>query len=139
MARLKTLLQGRYVKRQMNAMLSSMQTLTRLQTQIQERRNRLSEENKARHRLLQQKGHQKEHNQNQNLVINFHIFYQFLLTKMLMDQIVLQVMAGDFDSSNKSKAQIKARSVNRKEASVRRERALAYAYSHQVYIYIHIN
>ncbi|KAF8102802.1 hypothetical protein N665_0194s0016 [Sinapis alba] len=105
--RLKTLLQGKYVKRQMNAMLSSMQTLTRLQTQIQARRNRLSEENKARHTLIQQKGHQKER-QNQNLVI-----------------------AGDFDSSNKSKAQIKAQFVNRKEASVRRERALAYAYSHQ--------
>lgn len=111
MARLKSLLQGRYVKRQMNAMLSSMQTLTRLQTQIQERRNRLSAENKTRHRLIQQKGHQKENNQNQNMVT-----------------------AGDFDSSNKSKEQITARSVNRKEASVRRERALAYAYSHQVYI-----
>ena len=69
MVRLKTLLQGKYVKRQMNAMLSSMQTLTRLQTQIQARRNRLSEENKARHTLIQQKGHQKE-GQNQNLVIN---------------------------------------------------------------------
>ncbi|KAJ0232469.1 IQ-domain 4 [Hirschfeldia incana] len=107
MVRLKTLLQGKYVKRQMNAMLSSMQTLTRLQTQIQARRNRLSEENKARHTLIQQKGHQKER-QNKNLII-----------------------AGDFDSSNKSKAQIKAQFVNRKEASVRRERALAYAYSHQ--------
>ncbi|CAN7116291.1 unnamed protein product [Brassica rapa subsp. narinosa] len=107
MVRLKTLLQGKYVKRQMNAMLSSMQTLTRLQTQIQARRNRLSEENKARHTLIQQKGHQKE-GQNQNLII-----------------------AGDFDSSNKSKAQIKAQFVNRKEASVRRERALAYAYTHQ--------
>ncbi|KAG2331843.1 hypothetical protein Bca52824_003023 [Brassica carinata] len=107
MVRLKTLLQGKYVKRQMNAMLSSMQTLTRLQTQIQARRNRLSEENKARHTLIQQKGNQKER-QNQNLI-----------------------MAGDFDSSNKSKAQIKAKFVNRKEASLRRERALAYAYSHQ--------
>ncbi|KAG7572397.1 IQ motif EF-hand binding site [Arabidopsis suecica] len=106
MARLKSLLQGKYVKRQMNAMLSSMQTLTRLQTQIQERRNRLSAENKTRHRLIQQKGHQKENNQN-------------------------LVTAGNFDSSNKSKEQIVARSVNRKEASVRRERALAYAYSHQ--------
>ncbi|CAE6011818.1 unnamed protein product [Arabidopsis arenosa] len=106
MARLKSLLQGKYVKRQMNAMLSSMQTLTRLQTQIQERRNRLSEENKTRHRLIQQKGHQKENHQN-------------------------LVTAGNFDSSNKSKEQIVARSVNRKEASVRRERALAYAYSHQ--------
>lgn len=45
-----------------------------------------------------------------------------------------QIIAGDFDSSNKSKAQIKAQFVNRKEASVRRERALAYAYTHQVYI-----
>ena len=107
MVRLKTLLQGKYVKRQMNAMLSSMQTLTRLQTQIQARRSRLSEENKARYTLIQQKGHQKEH-QKQNLII-----------------------AGDFDSSNKSKEQIKAQFVNRKEASVRRERALAYAYSHQ--------
>ncbi|EOA28917.1 hypothetical protein CARUB_v10025164mg [Capsella rubella] len=108
MARLKALLQGRYVKRQMNAMLSSMQTLTRLQTQIQERRNRLSAENKTRHRLIEQKGHQKDNNQNQSLVL-----------------------AGDFDVSNKSKEQIVARSMNRKEASVRRERALAYAYSHQ--------
>jgi hypothetical protein len=41
------------------------------------------------------------------------------------------VIAGNFDSSNKSKEQIKAKVVNRKEASVRRERALAYAYSHQ--------
>lgn len=49
--------------------------------------------------------------------------------------MLLQAIAGDFDSSNKSKEQIEAKSVNRKEASVRRERALAYAYSHQV-IYI---
>ncbi|KAF8055256.1 hypothetical protein N665_1300s0004 [Sinapis alba] len=108
MARLKTLLQGKYVKRQMNAMLSSMQTLTRLQAQIQERRNRLYEENKARQRLIQQKGHQKEQHKNQSLIID-----------------------GDFDSTNRSKEQIKAKFVNRKEASVRRERALAYAYSHQ--------
>ncbi|KAJ4896483.1 IQ-domain 4 [Raphanus sativus] len=108
MARLKTLLQGKYVKRQMNAMLSSMQTLTRLQAQIQERRNRLFEENKARQRLIQQKGHQKEQHKDQSLII-----------------------AGDFDSTNKSKEQIKAKFVNQKEASVRRERALAYAYSHQ--------
>lgn len=47
---------------------------------------------------------------------------------------MLQAIAGDFDSSNKSKEQIQAKFVNRKEASVRRERALAYAYSHQVYI-----
>ena len=108
MARLKTLLQGKYVKRQMNAMLSSMQTLTRLQAQIQERRSRLSAENIARQRLIQQKGHQKENHKNQSLII-----------------------AGDFDSTNRSKEQIKAKFENRKEASVRRERALAYAYSHQ--------
>ncbi|CAN8284395.1 unnamed protein product [Cochlearia groenlandica] len=107
MARLQALLQGKYVKRQMNAMLSSMQTLTRLQIQIHERRSRLSEENKDRHRLIQQKSHQKEQ-QNHSLVI-----------------------AGDFDSSNKSKKQVEAKIANRKEASVRRERALAYAYSHQ--------
>ncbi|CAN8287886.1 unnamed protein product [Cochlearia groenlandica] len=107
-ARLKTLLQGNYVKRQTNTMLSSMQTFTRLQTQIQERRIRLSQDNKARHRLILQKGHQKEHSQNQS-----------------------SVMAGNFDLSNKSKEQIEARFVHRKEASVKRERALAYAYSHQ--------
>lgn len=135
MARLKSLLQGKYVKRQMNAMLSSMQTLTRLQTQIQERRNRLSEENKTRHRLIEQKGHQKDYHQNQNLVINLstYLLQPYMNQKNTqIDQLVVQVIAGDFDSSNKSKEQIKAKFVNRKEASVRRERALAYAYSHQV-------
>jgi len=73
MARLKSLLQGKYVKRQMNAMLSSMQTLTRLQTQIQERRNRLSAENKTRHRLIQQKGHQKENHQNLVNLVTFFV------------------------------------------------------------------
>lgn len=59
LVRLKTLVQGQSVKRQAASTLRSMQTLARLQSQIRERRIRMSEENQALQRQLHQK-HEKE-------------------------------------------------------------------------------
>lgn len=59
LVRLKTVVQGQSVKRQASSTLRSMQTLARLQSQIRERRIRMSEENQALQRQLQQK-HEKE-------------------------------------------------------------------------------
>lgn len=42
----------------------------------------------------------------------------------------------EWDDSKKSKDQIKARLLDRKEAAKRRERARAYAFSHQVANYL---
>lgn len=41
-------------------------------------------------------------------------------------------MDGNWNHSTQSKAQIEAKLLNKHEAAIRRERALAYAYSHQV-------
>ncbi|XP_050911545.1 protein IQ-DOMAIN 3 isoform X4 [Lathyrus oleraceus] len=55
LVRLKTMIQGQSVKRQAGSTLRCMQTLARLQSQVRERRVRMSEENQARQRQLQQK------------------------------------------------------------------------------------
>lgn len=55
LVRLKTLIQGQSVKRQAASTLRCMQTLARLQSQIRVRRIRMSEENQALQRQLQQK------------------------------------------------------------------------------------
>lgn len=41
-------------------------------------------------------------------------------------------MGEEWDDSLQSKEQIEASLVNKQEATIRRERALAYAFSHQV-------
>ncbi|EEF32675.1 conserved hypothetical protein [Ricinus communis] len=55
LVRLKTLIQGQSVKRQAANTLRAMQTLARVQSQIRARRARMSEENQALQRQLQQK------------------------------------------------------------------------------------
>ncbi|XP_028796293.1 protein IQ-DOMAIN 1 isoform X2 [Neltuma alba] len=106
LVRLKRLIQGKSVKRQAASTLRCMQTLTRLQSQVHERRARTSEENQALQWQLQQK-HEKE------------------LEK-------LQAATGEeWDDTAQSKEQIEARQSKRQEAAVRRERALAYAFSRQ--------
>ena len=44
----------------------------------------------------------------------------------------LQQIGEEWDHSLQSKEQLEARMLNRQEAAIRRERALAYAFSHQV-------
>lgn len=55
LSRLKTLVQGQSVQRQAATTLQCMQTLSRLQSQVRARKVRMSEENQALHRQLQQK------------------------------------------------------------------------------------
>ncbi|XP_057445774.1 protein IQ-DOMAIN 3-like isoform X3 [Lotus japonicus] len=106
LVRLKTIIQGQSVKRQANSTLRCMQTLARLQSQVRERRIRMSEENQALQRQLQQK-HEKE------------------LEK-------LQASVGEeWDDSLQTKEQIEAKVLQRQEAALKRERALAYSFSHQ--------
>lgn len=45
---------------------------------------------------------------------------------------LVQQMGEEWDDSMQSKQQIEANLINKQEASIRRERALAYAYTHQV-------
>lgn len=59
LVRLKSLIQGQSVKRQATTTLRCMQTLARVQSQIRARRIRMSEENQALQRQLQQK-HERE-------------------------------------------------------------------------------
>ncbi|KAG5222534.1 protein IQ-DOMAIN [Salix suchowensis] len=106
LVRLKSLIQGQSVKRQSTATLRAMQTLARVQSQIRARRIRMSEENEALQRQLQQK-HDRE------------------LEK-------LRTSIGEqWDDSPQSKEQTEASLLHKQEAAMRRERALAYAYSHQ--------
>ncbi|KAF7804486.1 protein IQ-DOMAIN 1 [Senna tora] len=102
--RLKSLMEGPVVKRQAASTLRSMQTLSRLQSQIHTRRIKMLEENQAIQRQFLQK-HAKE--------------------------VSMQQMGDEWDDSLQSKEQIEAKLLGKYEATVRRERAMAYAFSHQ--------
>ncbi|KAF7820098.1 protein IQ-DOMAIN 1-like isoform X1 [Senna tora] len=82
-----------------------MQTLARLQSQVRERRARMSEENQP----LQQQKHEKE-----------------------VEKLQAAQTLEKWDDSAQSKEQVEARLSKRLDASIRRERALAYAFSQQV-------
>ncbi|KAK7378617.1 hypothetical protein VNO80_04063 [Phaseolus coccineus] len=104
LVRLKLLMEGSVVKRQATSTLRSMQTLSRLQSQIRSRRIRMLEENQALQRQLLQK-HARE------------------LESLRMGE--------EWDDSLQSKEQIEAKLLSKYEAAMRRERALAYAFTHQ--------
>ncbi|XP_048225583.1 protein IQ-DOMAIN 2 [Ricinus communis] len=104
LGRLKSLMEGPTIKRQATHTLRCMQTLARVQSQIHSRRIRMSEENQALQRQLLQK-HAQE------------------LEKLRMGE--------EWDDSLQSKEQIEANLLNKYEAAMRRERALAYSFTHQ--------
>ncbi|KAL0298607.1 UNVERIFIED_CONTAM: protein IQ-DOMAIN 1 [Sesamum radiatum] len=107
LVRLKSLVGGHSVKRQSATTLKCMQTLARVQSEVRSRRIRMSEENSALQRQIQQK-REKE------------------LQKP-------SVSVGDnWNDSTQSKEKIEANIHYRQEAASKRERALAYAYSHQI-------
>ncbi|XP_019191392.1 PREDICTED: protein IQ-DOMAIN 1-like isoform X2 [Ipomoea nil] len=104
LVRLRSLIEEPSVKRQTGNALKCMQMLSRLQSQIHSRRNRMLEESQALQRQLLQK-HAKE---------------------------LENLRRGDeWDDSLQSKEKIEASLLSRYEAAMRRERALAYSYSHQ--------
>ncbi|KDP29080.1 hypothetical protein JCGZ_16469 [Jatropha curcas] len=104
LVRLRSLIEGPTVKRQAAHTLQCMQTLARVQSQIHSRRLRISEENQALQRQLLQK-HAQE------------------LEKLRMGE--------EWDDSLQSKEQIQANLLNKYEAAMRRERAMAYSFTHQ--------
>ncbi|XP_042454839.1 protein IQ-DOMAIN 2-like [Zingiber officinale] len=104
LVRLKRMLDGNAVKSQTTNTLKCMQTLARLQTVIHSRRVRMIEENQALQRHLQRK-HGKE-------LENVKISEQW--------EVSLQ-----------SKEKFEANLLNKQDAAIRRERALAYAFTHQ--------
>ncbi|KAI0497416.1 hypothetical protein KFK09_020640 [Dendrobium nobile] len=104
LVRLKSLIRGNAVKRQVATTLRCMQTLARVQSQIRSRRIRMLEENQS----LQQK---------------------LLLKRERELESIL--MSEEWVDSMQSKEQIEASLLSKQEALVRRERALAYAFSHQ--------
>ncbi|KAK4279721.1 hypothetical protein QN277_011450 [Acacia crassicarpa] len=106
LVRLKRLIQGKSVKRQAASTLHCMQTFTRLQSQVHERRTRMSEENQALQWQLPQKNVKE-------------------LEKLQAATVE------DWNDTAQSKEQMEARQAKRQDAAVRRERALAYAFSHQ--------
>ncbi|KAI8556385.1 hypothetical protein RHMOL_Rhmol05G0248900 [Rhododendron molle] len=104
LVRLKSLVQGPPAKRQTAHALRCMQTLARVQSQIQCRRIRMSEENQALQRQL--------------------------LQKRAKELANLQI-GDEWDASVQSKEQIEANLLSKYEAAMRRERAMAYSFSHQ--------
>ncbi|CAK9164797.1 unnamed protein product [Ilex paraguariensis] len=104
LVRLKSLVEGPIVKRQTTNTLRCMQGLSRVQSQINSRRIRMAEENRALERQLLQK-RAKE-----------------------LDCLKL---GEEWDYSLQSKEQIEANLLSKYEAAMRRERALAYSFSHQ--------
>lgn len=106
LVRLKTLIQGQSVKHQATTTLRCMQTLARVQSQIRERRIRMSEENQALQHQLQQKQDRE-------------------IEKLRAS------MGDNWNDSIQSKEKVEANIQSKQEAAMRRERAMAYAFSHQ--------
>ncbi|KAF8395225.1 hypothetical protein HHK36_019167 [Tetracentron sinense] len=106
LVRLKSLIQGQTVKRQATTTLRCMQTLAHVQSQIISRRIRMSEENQALQRQIQQIREKELEN-------------------------LRASMGEEWNDSLQSKEKIEANQLSKQEASMRRERALAYAFSHQ--------
>ncbi|KAK4797944.1 hypothetical protein SAY86_030270 [Trapa natans] len=104
LVRLKLLIEGPAVKRQVNNTMKCMQTLARLQSQIHSRRMRMLEENQALQRQLMQKR---------------------------VKELESMKIGEEWDDSLQSKEQIEAGLLKKFEAAMRRERALAYAFTHQ--------
>ncbi|KAL3814096.1 hypothetical protein ACJIZ3_015364 [Penstemon smallii] len=104
LVRLKSLVDGPTVKRQTANTLKCMQTLSRVHSQVQSRRLRMSEENRTLQRQMLQK-RAKE------------------LESLRMGE--------EWNDSYQSKEQIEASLMQKYEATLRRERALAYSYTHQ--------
>ncbi|KAG6509410.1 protein IQ-DOMAIN 3-like [Zingiber officinale] len=102
--RLKRVLDGNAVKSQTTNTLQCMQTMARVQAQIHSRRVRMTEENQALQRHLQRK---------------------------LEKELEKVKIADEWDDSLQPKEKIEAKLLNKQEATIRRERALAYAFSHQ--------
>ncbi|KAL9317781.1 hypothetical protein ACSQ67_014298 [Phaseolus vulgaris] len=108
LARLRTLVQGQSVQRQAATTLQCMQTLSRLQSQVRARKVRMSEENQALNRQLQQKRERE------------------------FDRMQANNQIGEkWDDSSKSKEEVEAKLLNRQIAAMRREKAMAYASTHQ--------
>ncbi|CAA0827673.1 IQ-domain 2 [Striga hermonthica] len=104
LVRLKSLVDGPTATRQTANTLKCMQTLSHVQSQIQSRRIRMLEENRALQRqLLQQRAKELESLR----------------------------MGEEWDDSLQSKEQIEVNLLHKYEAAMRRERALAYSYTHQ--------
>ncbi|KAL7615309.1 protein IQ-DOMAIN 2 [Lactuca sativa] len=104
LVRLKTLVEGAAVKRQTANTLKCMQNLSRVQSQINSRRIRMSEENQALQKQLLQKR---------------------------AKEIESLQMGEEWNDSLQSKEEIEAKLLSKYEATMRRERAMAYSFSHQ--------
>ncbi|KZV52618.1 protein IQ-DOMAIN 1-like [Dorcoceras hygrometricum] len=104
LVRLKSLVDGPIVNRQTANTLKCMQALSRVQSQIQSRRIRMLEENRALQRQLLQKR---------------------------AKELESLKMGEEWDASLQSKEQIEASLLHKYEAAMRRERAMAYSYTHQ--------
>ncbi|EPS66736.1 hypothetical protein M569_08039, partial [Genlisea aurea] len=104
LVRLKSVADGATVRRQISSTLKYMQSLSRVQSQIQSRRLRMLEENRAFQRQQLQKRAQE-------------------LESLKMGE--------EWDDSVQSKERVEENLVHKFEATMRRERALAYSYTHQ--------
>lgn len=104
LVRLKSLVDGPTAERQTTNTLKCMQNLSRLQAQIQSRRIRMLDENRALQRQLLQKR---------------------------AKELESLRMAEEWDDRVQSKEEVDASLLHKYEAAMRRERALAYSYTHQ--------
>ncbi|CAH9116172.1 unnamed protein product [Cuscuta europaea] len=109
LVRLKTMLHGQCVKRQVASTLKCVQTIARVQSEVRSRRLKMwEEEEHALQRQLQQKRHEND-----------------------IEKLRVLQCSEYWNVSTQSKEQIEANMQNKHDATKRRERALAYAYTHQ--------
>lgn len=112
LVRLQALIRGHTVRKQATVTLRCMQALVRVQARVRARRVRMSEEGQAVQRQLWQKRQQ-----------------EMLTQKEETDEQDAQI----WDDSTQSREEIEAKKLNKQEAAIKRERALAYAFAHQLW------
>ncbi|KAH7292171.1 hypothetical protein KP509_29G054200 [Ceratopteris richardii] len=110
--RLQALIRGHSVRKQAALTLRCMQALVRVQARVRARRVHMSMEGQAVQRQLWQKRQQ-----------------EIILQEDEVNEHEVQL----WDDSIQSKEELEAKRLNKQEAAVKRERALAYAFAHQLW------
>ncbi|KAL6545991.1 hypothetical protein OROGR_009865 [Orobanche gracilis] len=135
LVRLKSLVDGPTVQHQTSNTLKCMQTLSRVQSQIQSRRLRMLEENQALQRQLLQNRAKELESLGSCYVNRAARELESLGSAGSMGSFSTGAsctqMGEEWDDSLQSKEKIEANLLHKYEAAMRRERALAYSYTHQ--------
>ncbi|PON38226.1 IQ motif, EF-hand binding site [Trema orientale] len=123
LVKLQALVRGQNVRKQAKLTLKCMQALVRVQDQVRHQRARLSLEGSSRKSMLDE--------------LNYSLwdstYLQDIRNRVSISRETSRGAEHDWDDCPQTSAEIEAKLQSRKEACLKREKALAYAFSHQIW------